>query len=103
MRFTRLMLFQAQHDQATELTIGLARSGQSPIRYKVGGIWYDVSPPPEHIMPNVIAELGRMAGIDDRPYPKEGLIDIPFGGVRLRWVVRIASADADCVLTPVER
>lgn len=100
-RFTLLILFQAQQDRATELTIGLAKSGQSPIRYKVGGTWHDMSPPPAHIVPDVVVELGRLAAFSNRPFPKEGLIDLPFGSVRLRWVIRLASADADCVLTPI--
>ena len=60
-RFTLLVLFQAQQDRARELTIGLSSGSQPPIRYKVGDAWYDMSPPPAHIMPNVIAELGRLA------------------------------------------
>ena len=102
-RFTLLVLFQAQQDHVTELTIGLGRGGRPPIRYKVGVAWYDMSPPPAHIMPDVIAELGRLAAFSRRPFPKEALIDVPFGSVRLRWVIRATSADADYVLTPVEQ
>jgi type II secretory ATPase GspE/PulE/Tfp pilus assembly ATPase PilB-like protein len=101
-RFTLLVLFQAQQDHATELTIAAAAAGPSPIRYKVGGTWYDMSAPPAHIMPAVVAELGRMATFTKRPFPKEGLIDVPYSGVRLRWRIRMASAEADCILTPVE-
>ena len=102
-RFTLLVLFQAQQDHATELTIGPASGGRPPIRYKVGGTWYDMSPPPAHIIPGVVAELGRLAAFANRPFPKEGLIDVPFGSVRLRWVIRSTSADGDCVLTPIEQ
>jgi hypothetical protein len=101
-RFILLVLFQAQQDNAAELTVGPGRSGRSAIRYKVGDTWYDMSPPP-HIMPDVVAELGRLAGFSSRPFPKEALIDVPFGGLRLRWVIRATSADADCVLTPIEQ
>ena len=101
-RFTLLVLFQAQQDHATEMTIGSASNGPSPIRYKVGGTWYDMSPPPAHIMPDVVAELGRLAQFTKRPFPKEGLIDVPCSGVRLRWIIRMASAEADCILTAVE-
>ena len=101
-RFTLLVLFQAQQDHATELTIGLASSGRPAIRYKVGGTWYDMSPPPAHMMPDVVAELGLLAAFSNRPFPKEGVIDAPFGGVRLRWAIRVTSADADCVLTPIQ-
>ncbi len=102
-RFALLVLFQAQQDHATELTIGPASRGRPPIRYRVGGTWYDMSPPPEHIMPQVIAELERLAAFSNRPFPREGLIDLPFGSVRLRWIIRMASADAECVLTPIEQ
>jgi len=102
-RFTLLVLFQAQQDHATELTISPASSGEPAIRYKVEGTWYDFSPPPVHIMPDVVAELGRLAAFSKRPFPKEGLIDVPLGRVRLRWVIRCASADADWVLTPIEQ
>src|SRR5512138_1660613 len=94
-RFILLVLFQAQQDHATELSIGPVSSGGSPIRYRVGGAWYDVSPPPEQIMRGVVEELGRLAAFTNRPFPKEGLIDVPYSGVRLRWVIRMASADAD--------
>jgi type IV pilus assembly protein PilB len=102
-RFTLLVLFQAQQDHATELTISGRAEGRAPIRYKVEGAWYDMSPPPEHILPDVIAELGRMADFTRRPFPKEGIIDVPYSGVRLRWVVRAASADSEFVLTPIEQ
>jgi type II secretory ATPase GspE/PulE/Tfp pilus assembly ATPase PilB-like protein len=101
-RFTRLVLFQAQQDHATEVTISPARAGQAPIRYKVGGTWYDMSPPPAQILPEVVAELGQLAAFTKRPFPKEGLIDVPYSGVHLRWVIRMMSADSDCILTPIE-
>ncbi len=102
-RFTHLVLFQAQQDHATELTIAPARGGRPPIRYRVGDTWYDFSAPPAHILAGVVAELGRLAAFTKRPFPKEGLIDVPYSGVRLRWVIRMTSADADCILTPIEQ
>ncbi len=101
-RFTLLVLLQAQQDHATELTIPPAGGPAAPIRYKVRGQWYDLSPPPEHILPGVIAVLGELSGLNDKPFPWEGLIDVPYGGRHLRWIIRMASADAECVLTPVE-
>ena len=100
--FTLLLLFQAQQDHATELTIAPASGERPPIRYKVGNAWHDLSPPPAQILPGVVAELDQLAAFARRPFPKEGLIDVAYSGVRLRWIIRRASADADCVLTPVE-
>src|SRR5437870_10497020 len=102
-RLTLSVLFQAQQDHATELTLAPPISGRPPIRYKVGGTWYDMSAPPALIMPSVVAELGRLAAFTKRPFPKEGLIDVPYFGVRLLWVIRMTSADADCILTPIEQ
>lgn len=102
-RFVRLMLFQAQQDHAAELVVAPTTRERSPIRYKVEDTWYDVSPPPADILPAVVAELGRLAAFTRRPFPKEGLIDVAFGSLHLRWVIRMASADSDCILTPVEQ
>lgn len=102
-QFTLLVLFQAQEDGATELVISPASGARPPIRYKVGDTWHDLSPPPAHILPGVVAELSRLAAFSKRPFPKEGLIDVPFGRDRLRWVIRMTSAEADCILTPVEQ
>jgi len=101
-QFTRLVLLMAQQDHARELVIAPVSREGSPIRYKIGDDWHDVSPPPTHIFPNVIAELGRLAAFTRRPFPKEGLIDVPYSGTRLRWVIRMTGADSDCVLTPIE-
>lgn len=102
-RFVLLVLFQAQQDHATELAIAPVGGERPSIRYKVGDTWYDMSPPPAHILPGVVAELDQLAAFARRPFPKEGLIDVPFGSVRLRWIIRRTSAEADCVLTPVEQ
>jgi len=101
-RFIRLVLLQAQQDHATELTIAPASGARPPIRYRVGDTWYDLSPPPAHILPDVIAELGRMAEFSKRPFPKEGIIDVPLGSLRLHWVIRMKSVDAGCILTRIE-
>jgi hypothetical protein len=101
-RFTLLVLFQAQQDQATELTIDPVSGERPGIRYKVGDTWHDLSPPPPHILPGVVAELGQLASFTKRPFPKEGLIDVPYSGVRLLWVIRRESAAAECVLTRIE-
>jgi len=102
-RFTLLVLFQAQQDRATELTIASAISGRSPITYKVGALGTNMSAPPAHIMAGVVAQLETVAAFTKRPFLKEGLIDVPYSGVRLRWIIRMATADAACMLTPVEQ
>lgn len=101
-RFTRLMLLLAQQDHAAELIVAPTACERSPIKYKVADTWHDFSPPPADILPGVIAELARLAAFARRPFPKEGLIDVPFSGVHLRWVIRMANANSDCILTPIE-
>jgi type IV pilus assembly protein PilB len=98
-RFTLLVLFQAQEDRATELVITPSIGGG--IRYKVDGTWYDMSPPPSHILPSAVAELGRLAELPEGPFPKEGIIDVAYFGLRLRWKIHLRSAEAECVLTPL--
>jgi hypothetical protein len=72
-RYTLLVLFQALEDRATELTISPTHCGaHSPIRYKVDGTWYEFSPPPDDIPPRVVAELARLSGLTEKPFPKEG-------------------------------
>jgi type II secretory ATPase GspE/PulE/Tfp pilus assembly ATPase PilB-like protein len=98
-QFTLLVLFQAQQDRATELVIVPTTGGG--IRYKVDGTWRDFSPPPAHILPGVVAELGRLAGLPEDAFPQQGIIDMAFSGVRLRWRLQMQSAEAECVLTPI--
>ena len=100
-RFTLLVLLQAQQDRATELVIAPTISERTAIRYKVEGTWYDMSPPPFHILPDVVAELGRLAELSEGAFPKNGIIDMAFSGVRLRWRIERTSAEAECVLTPI--
>ncbi len=102
-KYTLLLLFQAQQDHATELAVSPTHRDPSPIRYKVDGSWYHFSSPPAHVLPGVVAELGRLAAFTKRPFPKEGLIDVPYSGVRLLWVLRMTSPEEECVLTPVEQ
>src|ERR1041385_817153 len=93
-RFIHLVLFQAQQDQATELVIGATpASGDTPIRYKVEDTWYDLSPFPSRIRPDVISELIRMARFHAGCIPGEGVLDESFGDVRLRWIVAMRSEE----------
>jgi type II secretory ATPase GspE/PulE/Tfp pilus assembly ATPase PilB-like protein len=101
-RFIHLLLFQAQQDHATELVIGAtSASGDTPIRCKVEDTWYDLSPFPSHIRPDVIAELARMAKFPVGQFPNEGVFDVTFGDVQLRWTVGMTSADGECILVRI--
>lgn len=95
------MLYQAQQDRATELILEPVKDGKMPIRYKVDGTWREFAPPPSGIRSDAVAELGRLAGVSEVAFPKEGIIDTVFSGVRLRWKMSMKSAEAECVLTPV--
>ena len=102
-RFIHLLLFQAQRDNATELIIGAAApSGNTPIRYKVEDKWYDLSPFPSHVRPDVIAEFARMAKFHTGHIPGEGVLDESFGDLRLRWIVAMTSTDGACRLVRVQ-
>jgi hypothetical protein len=48
--------------------------------------------------PVVVSELAGLAGIRDASYPKEGIIYVAYSGVRLRWQLKMASQDNECVL-----
>jgi len=97
-KFVLLVLFQAQQDHATELVISSAIGESAPIKYKVDGAWYDMSPPPSHILPDVVAELGRMASLSEGL--NKGLIDTDFSGVRLRWDATAVSGGSGFILKP---
>ena len=103
-RFITLVLMQAQEDRATELVVGVApEDGEgTPIKYKVEGSWYDMSPFPSDIRARVVGELGRMAGLRKRQFPQDGVLSVPLTETRLMWTVRIASPTAECVLTKMD-
>jgi type II secretory ATPase GspE/PulE/Tfp pilus assembly ATPase PilB-like protein len=97
-QFIRLVLLQAQQDEATELIIGIASPSGVPIRYKVEGTWHEVPPFPSRIRPDVVSELVRMAGFHAGQIPGEGVLDENFGNIRLRWIVAMTSAEGECML-----
>lgn len=101
-RLTLSVLALAQREHATGLVIGLSEPARAPVRYKIKGKWYDWKSPGRDQVPGIIAELGRLAAFSGRPYPKEGLIDVPYSGVRLLWVVWVAGVEADYVLKQVD-
>jgi type II secretory ATPase GspE/PulE/Tfp pilus assembly ATPase PilB-like protein len=98
-RFIRLVLFQAQQDQATEVIVGIASPSEGvPIRYKIEGAWHEMATFPAHIRPDVASELARMAKFHAGQIPGEGVLDERFGDVRLLWVVATMNADGECTL-----
>lgn len=102
-RTTKLILFQAQRDHATELVVRGSPGTAAAVRYKVADTWHDWTSPAPELAPAIIGELGELAAFTKRPCPKEGLIDVPYSGIRLLWVARIPSAGGDCILSPVEQ
>ena len=102
-RLTLGILAQAQRDRATELVIDPAIGAGRSVRYRIDDTWHEWSGPPSETVPDVVAELGRLAGFAKRPFPKEAPIDVPYSGVRLRWIIRMTSADGECILTPIEQ
>ena len=100
-RFALLVLFQAWQDNATELVVGSSPGLGAHIKYRVAGSLYEMSPPPAHIIPDVIAELGRLAGLPDGAFPKDGTIDMKLSTGHAKWKIQVASADAECILTAI--
>jgi hypothetical protein len=101
----RVVLFKAQDEQATEIVIGVpSASGDLPIRYKVADGWYDIGicPFPSGIREELLAKLVDMAHLPDGPFPKQGVLDITVGVVRLHWIVSLASAGGLCTLVRVK-
>jgi len=100
-RFTLLVLFQAWQDNATELVVVCSPELGARIRYRVAGNLYEMSPPPAYIVRDVIAELGRLAGLPDGAFPKEGIIDLKLSTGHAKWKIHMASADDECILTAI--
>jgi hypothetical protein len=98
-RFVSILLFQAQQDRATELVIATAGVESKPIRYEVDGTWYDLAPPPAHILPAVEVELRRLAKMAEGA--KEGVIEVPFSRFRLNWKITMADEPGKYVLRPI--
>ena len=99
-RFIISVLMQAQQECATELIIGSAQTnGDTPIRYKVEGYWYDLAPFSSRMRTVVVAEIGRMTGFSRNQFPKDGVLSLTFEGTQVLWRVRIASQDAECIFT----
>jgi hypothetical protein len=102
-RFICSLLAQAQQEQATEIVIGVASTKTgTPVRYKIQDTWYDLTPFPSHIRPDVMLELARLARFPRGQILGEGVLDESFGEMRLRWIVAMTSADGECMLNRVQ-
>ena len=101
-RWVLLVVSSAQRERATDLIMAPAFDGGTRVRQKVEGTWQDWASAPGLDWPLVISELGGLAGVRDEPYPKEGIIYVAYSGVRVRWQLRMASADAECLLRNLE-
>ena len=97
-KYILLVLWLAQTDKATELTIGRLESTGVSVRYKVDGRWYTLSPFPAKIRPDVVTRLQSMAGITGDV--REGSLDETAGNVRLKWSVRMTTPDEEFILFP---
>ena len=98
-QFICLVLLQAQKDRATELIIGAApKTGGTPIRYKVGCTWHEMAAFDSSVRDEVIAKLARMAQLPAGEFPSEGMFEVAFGDVQLRWRVRMTSPANECML-----
>jgi len=104
-KFIHLLLGQAFDDQATELVLGGdadADGNSVPIRYKVGGVWYDMNPFPESVRQNLVDRLWQMAGLSaDGGYPRQAVFEAGLSGRQVEWRLEMKSIDGAMVLTPV--
>ncbi len=96
-RWVLLVISSAQREGATDLILGPGADGGTAARYKVADAWHDYSPS-EVTWSSVGSELGGLAGIRDKAFPKQGIIYVAYSGVRLRWQLEMMSADGQCLL-----
>src|SRR6266403_3209328 len=87
------ILAQAQRDGATDLVMEPAAGEGTVYRY----MGHSSPPTPTLDWPAVVSVLAGLAGSRDAAYPKEGIIYVAFSGVRLRWQLKMASQDKECV------
>src|SRR5260370_24712638 len=84
-RFTLLVLCQAQQDRATELVVAPTDSERAAIRYKVDGTWYDMAPPPSHILPeSLFGNYEGRCGEGFWLWPRRRVPSIPAAGWKER-------------------
>jgi hypothetical protein len=61
-RFVRLMILFALKYEADQLILE-PEDGACSLRFRVGGGWNDMAPPPAHLLRETAVELRRMAGV----------------------------------------
>lgn len=98
-RFVEVVLAQAQKDGATAVAIAPVEGETMPVRYEVGGQWYDMAPPPARLRTGVLAELGRLANLPEGPFPKEGVIEMVAGDAPAKWELTAPAAEGEWMLT----
>jgi len=112
-------LYEAQQTHATELVFGIASEGEYIwIKHKIEGQWYEYAGIPSRARPDVVDALARLAELPVGQFPIDVVLDVKcrikdiasisdnavnlaHRNVRLRWTVKMTSADAECLLIPV--
>lgn len=98
-KFVRLVLSQAHKDDATDVVVGPVDAATLPVRYKVGGTWHDIAPPPARVRAGVIRELERLASLREGPFPKEGKIEITTESGPSQWDLKAPTAEGEWLLS----
>ncbi len=98
-KFVERVLAQASKDDATDVVIGAAGGDTTPVKYKVGGSWYDMAPPPARLRTDVIANLGRLASLPEGPFPKQGMIDITTESGHAKWDLKAPAEEGEWSLS----
>jgi hypothetical protein len=101
--FIHLLLMDAQQQHASAVTIGARpEHGQyTPFCYKVGNILRG-SAFSSDFRSLIVAELERMAGLAESPFPKDGIFSVCIENTHFKWRVQMMSLDAACTLTRME-
>jgi hypothetical protein len=80
------------------MTMGPASDAGTSIQYRIDGAWHDWSTA-GIAWPLMVAELEGLAGVRNKPYPKEGIIYAAYSGVRIRWQINLMSRDKSCFMS----
>lgn len=101
-KFVQLVLAQSVKDGATEVAIGAVEGDATPVRYKVKGQWYDMTPPPARLRASIVAEFASLAGLREGSFPKQGTIEAETDKVPSKWKLSAPTADGEWVLARVQ-